>query len=494
MASNSGSDPMMSPDFASRARLASGQFGSTASPTPYIDLSVLASALEADSASAFGGDGIKVYPASFGESVEPQMPHPYMVIPDVSPDAKKDENGELLDGEEERLIGLIYLPDGCFVYDGEARSFDSGYVKSAKSRYARVQMADHWYSFTEKAVDVAELAVSAPNAATPLYAHVLKDAGGNIQPVRLSTKTDPREPNEKDPQTDPSAYRELVTKVKICSLYAETGFGPTAGHRYVLPSNPCVESAIILASGGDTTDLKPFTVRWDAGSSSWAVYLPESTLGGMHFVRHLEAAGQTGWYKVNGSALASGQGSYVVTAHVKRRVRIGDDGDAGALVLVACRHVDTQEPSNLRAGDVWSADIAFIDVSDAAEGETPRRMVSQMFAGSVPLLDEAAERFDIYWTSDPPVSEAPVYTPHVSASRAPWLLSVTTADLELPSSGTVFVYYVVDCSGDTPVPSVATDLPADLTARAAVLIYLVLDGRVTDDLRGTAFQQILFYR
>lgn len=241
--------------------------------------------------------------------------------------------------------------------------------------------------------------------------------------------------------------------------------------------------------------LKPFTVCWDEDSSSCIVYLPEWTLGGMRFASHLEAAGQTGWYKVNGSALASGQaGGYLVTAHVKRRVRIEDDGDAGALVLVACRHVGAQEPGNLGAGDVWSADIAAIDVSDGPKGEAPRRTTSQIFAGSVRLLHEAAERFDLYWTADTPGSETPVYTPHVSAGKAPWLSSATTADLELPASGPVTVYYVVDCSGDTPVPSVATALPDDLTTHAAVHIYDLLDGRVAEDLRGTAFQQILFYR
>ena len=65
------------------------------------------------------------------------------------------------------------------------------------------------------------------------------------------------------------------------------------------------------------------------------------------------------------------------------------------------------------------------------------------------------------------------------------------ADTAVGTGSDVSVYYIVDCSGETPVPSVG---PSDAAAsdHVSVLVYRLSHGMVVSDLRASLENQVYY--
>ena len=244
-------------------------------------------------------------------------------------------------------------------------------------------------------------------------------------------------------------------------------------------------------ASGDAAAVKPWTVRWNDAVNALEVYIPSGTVQLSGCTVHLVSAGRAGWYVVHGSANPSAGSTLVVTAHVKGRVREGDDGAIHPVATVTAAAEGTDDRA-AKAGDVWSVDIARCESSTPeGEDETPARTVVQLFTGTTNPHPVVPGLLELYWATAATAGGGMEFAPHVEATSNAPLCGKPMADTAVGTGSDVSVYYIVDCSGETPVPSVG---PSDAAAsdHVSVLVYRLSHGMVVSDLRASLENQVYY--
>lgn len=235
--------------------------------------------------------------------------------------------------------------------------------------------------------------------------------------------------------------------------------------------------------GTSVAGIKPFTVRWDG--ERLTVYIPDGAvqLGGCTV--HLVPAATGGWYVVAGASPSAGR-TLSVTARVKGRVKEGP-GAIHPVVTVTAANEGASVGAQA-AGDIWSAGVATV-TAEAGEGGAAAVSVAQGFSGTANPHPVTPGLLELYWATGD-VTDT-VFTPHVPGTSDAPLCGEAIGDTALPATGAATVWYIVDCSGDVPVPSVAT-AKSDESAHACIRIYELVDGCVSEDARA-ALANAVYY-
>lgn len=250
--------------------------------------------------------------------------------------------------------------------------------------------------------------------------------------------------------------------------------------------------------------LAPFMVRWSDADSSLVVYLPEGSCNLANAQVLLTPATDTDWYIVaGGSTGTSTDGTTLsIHAHIKGRVKATSNGTIAPAIYVEAYDMSGSPYANDGAGDVWSAEIARCTVTAATEGGTTtyRRAVSQIYAGAVAhLAPIVVGDIELYWYTDT-ATAANGFIPYVDAqSAAPWCNQPLAADVQLSDVTTLYAWYVVDCSGNTPTPGIVTATTAGDPVPAAeryykahALVYTFADGVLMADTRDRLAQEVYY--
>lgn len=252
------------------------------------------------------------------------------------------------------------------------------------------------------------------------------------------------------------------------------------------------------------TPLAPFTVRWSEADSSLVVYLPERSCNLANTQVLLTAATDTDWYVIaGGSTGTSTDGTTLsIHAHVKGRVKATANGTIQPAIFVEAHVTTSTHNDNYNAGDLWSAEIARCTVAARTEGGTAtyQRAVGQIYAGAVThLAPIVAGDIELYWYTDT-ATAANGFIPYVDAqSAAPWCNQPLAADVQLSDVTTLYAWYVVDCSGNTPTPGIVTATTAGDPVPAAeryykahALVYTFADGVLIADTRDRLAQEVYY--
>lgn len=252
------------------------------------------------------------------------------------------------------------------------------------------------------------------------------------------------------------------------------------------------------------TPLAPFVVRWSDADSSLVVYLPQGTCNLADCQVLLAPATDTGWYIIaGGSTGTSTDGTTLsIHAHIKGRVKATSNGTIAPAIYVEAYDMSGSPYANDGAGDVWSAEIARCTVTAATEGGTTtyRRAVSQIYAGAVAhLAPIVVGDIELYWYTDT-ATAANGFIPFVDAqSAAPWCNQPLATDVQLSDAATLYAWYVVDCSGNTPTPGIVTATTAGDPVPAAeryykahALVYTFADGVLMADTRDRLAQEVYY--
>lgn len=260
----------------------------------------------------------------------------------------------------------------------------------------------------------------------------------------------------------------------------------------------------VIRLAGDNTPLAPFVVRWSDADGSLVVYLPEGSCNLANAQVLLTPATDTDWYIVaGGSTGTSTDGTTLsIHAHVKGRVKATSNGTIQPALFVEAYDTTSTHNDNSNAGDLWSAEIARCTVTARTEGgaTTYVRAVSKVYAGAVTHLSPVVlGDLPLYWYTDT-ATAANGFIPYVDAqSAAPWCNQPLAADVQLSDAATLYAWYVVDCSGNTPTPGIVTATTAGDPVPAAeryykahALVYTFADGVLLADARGRLAQEVYY--
>ena len=260
----------------------------------------------------------------------------------------------------------------------------------------------------------------------------------------------------------------------------------------------------VIRMARNDAHLAPFAVRWSEADSSVVVYLPEGSCNLANTQILLTPATDTDWYIVaGGSTGTSTDGTTLsIHAHIKGRVKATSNGTIAPAIYVEAYDMSGSPYANDSAGDVWSAEIACCNVTATTEGGTTtyQRAVSQMYAGAVThLAPIVAGDIELYWYTDT-ATAANGFIPYVDAqSAAPWCNQLLAADVQLSDAATLYAWYVVDCTGNTPTPGIVTATtagdPIPATERyykAHALVYTFADGVLLRDTRDRLAREVYY--
>ena len=253
------------------------------------------------------------------------------------------------------------------------------------------------------------------------------------------------------------------------------------------------------------TPLAPFVVRWSDADSSLVVYLPQGACNLSGYQVLLSPATDADWYIVaGGSTGTSTDGTTLsIHAHIKGRVKATSNGTIAPAIYVEAYDMSGSPYANDGAGDVWSAEIARCTVTATTESGTTtyRRAVSQIYAGAVThLAPIVVGDIELYWYTDTAIATNG-FIPHIEECSAPYCYG-TLADTALPplqNLDYMWVWYVVDCSGNTPTPGIVTattsgdPVPAaERYYKAHALVYTFADGVLLGDTRDRLAQEVYY--
>lgn len=250
--------------------------------------------------------------------------------------------------------------------------------------------------------------------------------------------------------------------------------------------------------------LKPYTVRWSDADSSLVVYLPQGACNLSGYQVLLTPATGTDWYIVAGGATGVTTDGAVlsVRAHVKARVKATSNGTIAPAIFVEAHVSTSTHNDNYNAGDVWSAEVARCTVTATTSGGTTtyRRAVGQIYAGAVThLAPVVTGDLELYWYTDT-ATATNGFVPYVDSSApTPWTNQQLAADVALTAPASLWVWYVVDCSGNTPTPSIVAattsgdPVPAaERYYKAHALVYTFADGVLVGDTRDRLAQEVYY--
>ncbi len=236
---------------------------------------------------------------------------------------------------------------------------------------------------------------------------------------------------------------------------------------------------------------KPWTVQWNSDANALEVYVPAEAVQLQGATVHLASASRTGWYLVHGASNPAAGSTLVVTAHVKGRAKEGSSGEIHPVVTVTAASEGTVDYAS-KAGDIWAMDIAKCETSTpATQGDTPERTVNQLFTGSVNPHQPVAGMLELYWETGATSAAGMAFVPHVEAAYNAPLCGRPLADTALGTGASVDVYYIVDCSGQTPSASISSTEVAAST-HVCVRIYHLANGMVENDLRAALAYQVYY--
>lgn len=254
------------------------------------------------------------------------------------------------------------------------------------------------------------------------------------------------------------------------------------------------------------TPLAPFVVRWSDADSSLVVYLPEQSCNLANTQVLLTPATDTDWYIVaGGSTGTSTDGTTLrIHAHVKGRVKATSNGTIQPAIFVEAYDATTTHNDNYNAGDLWSAEIARCTVTARTEGGTTTyvRAVSKMHTGAVTHLSPVVlGDLPLYWYTDTAIATNG-FVPHIEECSAPYCYGTLadTALPPLPNLDYMWVWYVVDCSGNTPTPSIVRSdddgtPPVPASQRyytVTVPVYSLINGCLSWDTRSRLAQEVYY--
>lgn len=263
---------------------------------------------------------------------------------------------------------------------------------------------------------------------------------------------------------------------------------------------------IIRMLGREDPPLAPFAVRWIEADSSLVVYLPERSCNLANTQILLAPATDTDWYIIaGGSTGTSTDGtSLSVRAHIKGRCKATANGTIQPAIYVEAYDTTTTHNDNYNAGDVWSDEIARCTVTEHTEGSTTTyiREVSAMYTGAVThLAPVVLGDLPLYWFTDTLIASNG-FTPHIEECSAPYCygLIADTALPPLPGLDYIWVWYIVDCSGNTPTPSIVRSddggtPPVPASQRyytVTVPIYSLINGCLSWDTRSRLAQEVYY--
>lgn len=236
---------------------------------------------------------------------------------------------------------------------------------------------------------------------------------------------------------------------------------------------------------------KPWTVQWNSDANALEVYVPAEAVQLQGATVHLASASRTGWYLVHGASNPAAGSTLVVTAHVKGRVKEGSTGAIHPAVTVTAVAEGAGDNAS-KAGDIWTMDVARCETSTPEnQGETPARTVDQLFTGTVNPNQPVAGMLELYWETGATPAAGMAFVPHVEGTSNAPLCGRALADTALGTGASVDVYYIVDCSGQTPLPSVSST-ESTASDHVCVLVYRLANGMVASDLRAALSYQVYY--
>ena len=264
---------------------------------------------------------------------------------------------------------------------------------------------------------------------------------------------------------------------------------------------------IIRMLGREDPPLAPFAVRWSEADSSLVVYLPQNACNLINTQILLTAATDADWYIIaGGSTGTSTDGTTLsIHAHVKGRVKATSNGSIHPAIFVEAYDMTATHNDNYNAGDLWMDEIARCTVTATTESGTTtyQRTIGQMYTGAVTHLSPVVEGdLPLYWFTDTLIATNG-FVAHIEQCGAPYCSGTTLADTALPPlSGIDYytVWYIVDCSGNAPTPSIvqsSTDstppVPStDMYYTVAVPVYNMINGCLSRDLRGRLAMEVYY--
>lgn len=255
------------------------------------------------------------------------------------------------------------------------------------------------------------------------------------------------------------------------------------------------EDRPIIRMGADKTlqaPLKPWTVQWR--DEAWQVYLPASALSILHFDIALEEGSAPDWYLIQGQEGYEFEGEEIyfeVNAHIKYFCFRSDREDPlvnhNAVVTVDVSDADNPLSDKSQAGDIYLMDVArvWIYPNEEVEGAEPRRLVQQFMKSTVYVEHRYNGTLGMMWKWDKDTFPAE-FTPFIPAQAAP-ICGGEIEEVELAvhdDNNRYPVYYLIDCTGATPVPSVVEEEPEDMKGKLSIYIYSQKQGRVIEDHRN----------
>lgn len=187
----------------------------------------------------------------------------------------------------------------------------------------------------------------------------------------------------------------------------------------------------------------------------------------------------------NEVTLPTTAGTTAITLHVKYPVKVGSGANYSTVVVVSS---GTSHADN--AGDVYRATIAdVVTTVETVEGRTVARHTlanvrkHAKYNEAMPALGVLA----VYWAVAAGASTG--FTPHIRATNNAPICGGSLADAALPTTCTA--WYLIDCTGASPVPSVVTSKnPA--AGKVYVQAYNFIDGDMADDLRANLSNAVFY--
>lgn len=245
------------------------------------------------------------------------------------------------------------------------------------------------------------------------------------------------------------------------------------------------------AKASEPRQTKPWTVQWNSDANALGVYVPAEAVQLQGVTVHLASASRAGWYLVHGSTNPAAGSTLVVTAHVKGRVKEGSSAAIHPAVTVTAAAEGTADNAS-KAGDIWTMDVARCETSTPEnQGETPARTVVQLFTGTVNPHQPTAGQLELYWATAATAAEGMAFTPHVESSNDAPLCGRTLSDTALGTGASVDVYYIIDCSGNSPSAYVSQSA-VESSDHVCVLVYRLSNGMVAEDLRAALSYQVYY--
>lgn len=262
---------------------------------------------------------------------------------------------------------------------------------------------------------------------------------------------------------------------------------------------------IIRVDGLKAPPLAPFAVRWSEVDSSLVVYLPFNACNLLNVPVLLTPATDADWYIINGGSTGTSTDGNTISirAHIKGRVKATSNGTIQPAIFVEAHVTTTAHNENWNAGDLWCDEIALCTITATTQGGTTayQRAVGQTYQGAVThLAPVVAGDLELYWYTDTAIATNG-FVPYVDASlgAAPWCRQSLAADVALSAAASLYVWYVVDCSGNTPTPSIvcattsADPVPStEMYYKAHVQVYSLVYGVLSRDLRSRLAEEVYY--